>query len=294
MRLGIVCNQTKRDCRQTALAVSEWLSQRGVAVKLPLLPVDGQTECPEPEAGFFSDTDGILVLGGDGTLLRAARRLAGLNVPLLGVNLGRMGFLTELERSDLYEGLEKFLRGEYAIEERMMLESVLWRGGEAVERSLALNDVVVHRGPFARIIALEAHIDGHYFTTYEGDGVIISTPTGSTAYSLSAGGPLVAPDVPVILITPICPHSFYSRPLVISNGKRIKIVLHPRFDEVMLTIDGQYGVRLEAGDKIEVCRSSQVTRLVKLKGRHFFEVLREKFTRNNDCSMESGSDHEDP
>lgn len=292
MRLGIVCNQTKRDCRQSAVAISEWLSQREVAVKLPPLPEEGQSECPEPEASFYRDTDGILVLGGDGTLLRAARRLAGLNVPLLGVNLGRMGFLTELERNDLYAGLERFLRGDYAIEERMMLESMLWRSGEAIERSLALNDVVVHRGPFARIIALEAYIDGHYFTTYEGDGVIISTPTGSTAYSLSAGGPIVAPDVPVILITPICPHSFYSRPLVISTGKRIKIVLHPRFDEVMLTIDGQYGVRLQAGDEIEVCRSSQATRLVKLKGRHFFEVLREKFTRNHGRGLDNGNDYE--
>lgn len=285
MKLGIVCNQLKPDCRELAEEIRRWLVERGVEVYLPALPGQGTTEARNLQSDdFYAAIDGVVVLGGDGTLLLSARKTAGLGVPLLGVNLGRMGFLTELERVDLYQGLDKFLRGEYSIEERIMLEAELWRNNQVFDSARSLNDVVIHRGPLARVVTLDSYIDDHYFTTYDGDGVIISTPTGSTAYSLSAGGPIVAPDVPVMLVTPICPHSFFSRPLVISSEQRIKIVPHPRFDEVTLTIDGQYGLKLQAGDEIRVFRSRMTTKLIKLAGRHFFDVLREKLTINDGAS----------
>lgn len=288
LRIGIVSNQLKDNCRNLAEEIEEWFKQRGAEVLSNTMTPSTLPDIKLQESGieYNHELDGVVVLGGDGTLLRTARRLASKGIPLLGVNLGRLGFLTELEKRELYQGLEAFLSGGYRIEERMMMETRVWRGSEVIDASRALNDVVIHRGTLARIISVEAYIDGHYFTTYEGDGVIVSTPTGSTAYSLSAGGPIVSPTAPVMLVTPICPHSFYSRPLVISNEQRIRIITQPGFDEVMLTIDGQHGIHLKAGDEIDISRSSVSTRLIKLSGRHFFDVLREKLTQNDPLGLE--------
>ncbi|NPV90379.1 MAG: NAD(+)/NADH kinase [Firmicutes bacterium] len=283
MKIGIVGNQLKNECGELSEELQEWFGRRGVeAVSTLIRPAREMDQNPE-EAGLehCPELDGVIVLGGDGTLLRTARWVAAKGVPILGVNLGRLGFLTELEKMNMYEGLEAFLRGEYRIEERMMMETRLTRDQQVISATRSLNDVVIHRGPLARIIAVEAYIDGQYFTAYEGDGVIVSTPTGSTAYSLSAGGPIVSPTAPVMLVTPICPHTFYSRPLVISAEQRIKIILQPGFDTVMLTIDGQQGIHLEAKDEIDIFQSQVNTRLIKISGRHFFDVLREKLTQND-------------
>jgi NAD+ kinase len=178
----------------------------------------------------------------------------------------------------MYPCFERLVRGEYLIEERMMLEAQVIREGQVLNVSRALNDVVVNKGPLSRIITLDAYINGQFFSTFRGDGLIIATPTGSTAYSLSAGGPIVSPEVEMILLTPICPHTFYTRPLIISPAQHITVVLKPRFDEVAITLDGQHGFRLKAGDEVVVSRSSYRTRLVKVRGRHFFELIRDKLT----------------
>ena len=230
------------------------------------------------DRNFYTGLDGIIVLGGDGTLLSVARRVDDLEIPILGINLGQLGFLSEVERQDMYPCFDKLVKGEYRIEERMMLEAQVIREGQVLHISRALNDVVVNKGPLARIITLDAYIDGQYFSTFRGDGLIIATPTGSTAYSLSAGGPIVSPEVEMILLTPICAHTLYSRPLIISPSQQITIVLKPRFDEVAVTVDGQQGFRLKAGDEVVVSRSACRTRLVKVRGRHFFEVIRDKLT----------------
>lgn len=278
-RIGIIPNQQKADGLKLAYELKQWFDIRGVEVRLPAIPKKDNVEegAIWQEQDFYEGLDCIIILGGDGTLLRVARAVDTLNIPILGVNLGHLGFLTELELPDMYSYLEKLLSGEYHIEERMMLESKVIRQGRVLDTSRALNDVVVAKGPLSRIIHLDVYIDDQYFSTLRGDGLIISTPTGSTAYSLSAGGPIVTPLMEMILLTPICSHTFYSRPLVISSDQCIKIVLKSR-DEVALTVDGQYGLRLQVDDRIVVYHSSCKTRLIKVRGRHFFEVIRDKLT----------------
>jgi len=228
----------------------------------------------------WEEVDVALTLGGDGTLLAAATRLAPLGVPLLGVNLGRVGFLTELEVRDLAQGVEAALEGRLFAEERMMVEGEVWRGGERAGAFLALNDLVVTKGPFARLVRLQASVGGSPLGRYSADGLILATPTGSTAYALSAGGPVLSPDVDAILITPICPHSLDARSVVVPPETTVSLELSPMGDrtEVFLTVDGQKGMTLEVGDRIEVRRSDTRTRLLRHPDYDFLQVLRRKLS----------------
>ena len=279
LKIGFIANLQKQKGQSLARKLKAWLDERGVESRLPAdLHPDGsgrELVCWDRE--FYEGLDCGIVLGGDGTLLRAVRVTAGLGVPLLGVNLGRLGFLTELECRDVYRGLEKLLRGEYSIEERTMLESRVRRQGALVDFAVALNDVVIHKGPFFRVIVLDVYIDDEYFSSYQGDGLIISTPTGSTAYSLSAGGPIVAPGVPATVLTPICPHSLFSRPLVISCRQQVTAVLRSTQAEAMVAVDGQHRFQLKSGDRVTVGCSPYTARLIRLGEKQFFNVLREKF-----------------
>ena len=218
-----------------------------------------------------------MVLGGDGTLLNSARLAAPSAVPVFGVNMGRLGFLTEVDMPQLYKALELLLAGEYFIEERMMLEASVIRDGKAFQPLTGLNDAVITKGAFARLIMLDTMVDGRHFNTYHADGVIIATPTGSTAYSLSAGGPLVVPDLDLLLFTPICPHALWARPLVISPHSKVQVTLRSSQGEVMLTVDGQLGMHLQHGDTVRVKRSRNRARFIKLNNQTFFDILREKF-----------------
>lgn len=283
LKIGLITNLQKKEGQELARKIKTWLEARGVESRLPVdLHPDGSGReliCWERE--FYEGLDYAVVLGGDGTLLRAARATAGLGIPLLGVNLGRLGFLTELERADIYWGLERLLRGEYSVEERIMLESRVVRQGMLVDFAVALNDIVAHKGPFFRIIMLDVYIDDKYFSSYQGDGLIISTPTGSTAYSLSAGGPIVAPSVPAIVLTPVCPHSLFSRPLVISCRQQVTVVLHSTDGEAIVAVDGQHRFQLKPEDRVVVSCSPYTTKLIRLGERHFFSILREKFVTGN-------------
>jgi len=219
----------------------------------------------------------VVVLGGDGTLISVARLFSGRQVPILGVNLGSLGFLTEITVEELYPVLERCLEGNLRLSERMMLEVVVTRGDTELTHCHVLNDVVINKGALARIIELETTVDRYNLTTFKADGLIISTPTGSTGYSMSAGGPIVHPVMCCIVITPICPHTLTNRPIVIPDQAVVRIVVKSSFDEmVYLTLDGQVGVELQEGDTVEVRRALKTTALVTSRDKDYFSILRTK------------------
>lgn len=277
-KIGLVINTKKPQALEVAGQLLHWFEERHIQI---IIPASKATLLGRPELGtqdnqLADQVDCLLILGGDGTLLNTARSVAENGVPLLGVNLGQLGFLTEIELSNLYTSLEQLLAGEYHIEERMMLEAEVVRDGLVIDRFQALNDIVLTKGAFSRMINLETYVGNQYVATYPADGLIISSPTGSTAYSLSAGGPIVSPEVEVMIVTPICPHTLYARPVVISPQEKVRVTLRSQHAEVMLTVDGQHGFKVEANDEIVVHKSSLTTKLVRLKGRSFYEILREK------------------
>ncbi len=277
-KIGFIVNLRKETAPGIAHQVINWLIENNIEVFLTTETAD---KLSLPKHGvkaddLFSQSDCILVLGGDGTLLNSARNVAGKNIPLLGINLGQLGFLTELEVDKLIYGLEELVAGHYSIEERMMLEAYVYRNGKIAGNFHALNDIVITKGAFARMIEMKTYVDSEFLTTYPADGLIISSPTGSTAYSLSAGGPIVSPNIDVIIITPICPHTLYARPVIISHNQNVRVVLVSDSGEVMLTVDGQDGFLLQAKDEIIVKKSSLTTKLIKLRNRSFYDILREK------------------
>jgi NAD+ kinase len=219
----------------------------------------------------------VVVLGGDGTLISVARLMCGKDVPILGVNLGSLGFLTETTVEELYSRLEKCLEGNPRVSDRMMLEVTVHREGTEIETHYALNDVVINKGALARIVDLETKVNRHFLTTFKADGLIVSTPTGSTGYSMSAGGPIVHPQMSCIVITPICPHTLTNRPIVVPDESVVSITVKSSFDEnVYLTIDGQVGLELKEGDSLEVRRALKTIALVMSRHRDYFELLRTK------------------
>jgi len=220
-------------------------------------------------------SDLVIVLGGDGTLLSAARASIGRDLPLFAVNLGGLGFLTAISVDELYPQLECALRGELKSEERLMLHCELWRNGAVVASYEGLNDMVLSKTDIARIIDLEVNLDGNFVCVYKADGLIVATPTGSTAYSLSAGGPIVLPTVHAFSMTPICPHTLSNRPAIVPDSSVVEILVRGE-GSTYLTIDGQIGELLKAGDRV-FCRKSQfTTRLIRPANLQFFDVLREK------------------
>ncbi len=223
-----------------------------------------------------SIADAVFVLGGDGTMLSVSRLVAERGVPILGVNLGTMGFITEINKEDLYDAAERMLAGTCAVEERLMLKAAVYREGEKAAEYTVLNDVVINKGALARIIDLETNINGTYVTTVKADGLIISTPTGSTAYSVSAGGPILYPTLKSIVLTPICSHTLTNRPIVLPEDFRIEVVLKTLSEDVYLTLDGQVGFSLRVDDVIAISKSEFKTRLLIPFERDYFKVLRTK------------------
>ncbi|MBA4417258.1 MAG: NAD(+) kinase [Syntrophus sp. (in: bacteria)] len=219
----------------------------------------------------------IIVLGGDGTLLSVSRNLKGKDdVPILGVNLGGLGFLTEISVEELTFMTEEVLKGQYEISKRMMLDVAVVRAGHEVFEFTILNDAVITKDALARIIDIETYVNGEYLTTYKADGLILSTPTGSTGYSLSAGGPILYPTLKNIVVTPISPHMLTNRPIILSREGEIRAVLKSRDERVVLTLDGQIGFPLEYADEVFVRESSHVVSLIKSSSKCYFEILRTK------------------
>jgi NAD+ kinase len=276
-KIGIFAKILDPRCQGVAGELVRWLRERGL---IPLveenlargLGLDDGLEGPliAPKA------DMIVVLGGDGTLISVARLVGAREVPIMGVNLGSLGFLTEITLEGLYPALESYLNCDYNLSERMMLKVTLQRDGEAVYSHEALNDVVINKGAPAKIITLDAFVNGSFLATFKADGLILASPTGSTGYSLSANGPIIDPSIDCIVITPICPHTLTNRPLVVAPERMITVTLDSKMENVMLTIDGQVGIKLEYRDVITVQRSEYRTRLVMSSDTDYFEVLRNK------------------
>lgn len=265
-------------CQGVATELVAWLKERGcVPLVEPHLAHHLGADNRLSEADIRDRAELVVVLGGDGTLISVARLFSGREVPIVGVNLGSLGFLTEITVDELYPVLEQCLQAAHGITHRMMLEVVVTRGETELARCEVLNDAVINKGAIARIIDLEATVNNRLLTTFKADGLIISTPTGSTGYSLSAGGPILQPMMNCIVITPICPHTLTNRPIVISDESEIRIVVKSSFDEkVYLTLDGQLGVELQEGDTITARRAQKTTALVASPDKDYFAVLRAK------------------
>lgn len=234
----------------------------------------------QPDPAQVVGVDLVLVLGGDGTFLTAARLASGAPegpIPLLGVDLGRLGFLSEVAFNELPAALERFASGEFRLEDRAMMHAVAYREGEVLGEGYALNDCVVTKGAFSRLVELATYVDGAYMTTYDADGLIVATPTGSTAYALSAGGPLLTPNLPVFVLAPICPHALSARPIVLSDQVSIRVVIESPADlELVLTADGQPGIPVRMGDHVTFTKASRYARLVKFDRIDFFTRLQSK------------------
>ena len=277
--VGIYAKKNHPEAPKLAQDVCDRLQQRGIAFVLE--PWLGQIlECATvvPKEAIPQQVDLIIVLGGDGTLISVARQVNGLQVPILGVNLGSLGFLTEITQHELPSMLEAVLAGDYSVTDRMMLDVEVLRRGKLVEKHTLLNDVVINKGSLARIIDMETWVDGDYLTTFKADGLIISSPTGSTGYNLAAGGPIIYPGINSLVITPICPHMLTNRPLIVPSTSTVAIDISFADDVVYFTGDGQIGANLEPGDRVEVCQSAARTHLIKSPSRDYYEILRTKLS----------------
>jgi NAD+ kinase len=262
--VGVCLKPNQPQIAELVRALEAWLVERGFEVVLAKQTVNAAGVPVTLGSEVVEKVDLMIVLGGDGTLLAVARAIGSRSVPILGVNLGTLGFLAEIAQEELFETLEEILAGRFVAEHRMRLDVAVERAGEVVGGYLALNDAVLARTALSRMVDLEARADGAEVTTYYGDGLIVATPTGSSAYSLSAGGPLVLPSVEAIVLAPICPHTLTQRPLVLPHTCN------------ELTVDGQVGCELREGDRVTVRRSEHTARLLAPPGRNLFEVMRAK------------------
>ena len=276
-RVGIVVKPNKPETISLAKELIGWLGQRNIRVYLDasVAPtINHSLSCPREEMSQWVDL--LIVLGGDGTLLSAVRYLQGERVPILGVNLGGLGFLTEITLEELYPVLERTLEGKIETEKRMKLSATVIRHGKKEGEYTVLNDVVISKTVLARIIHLRNSVNGVYVTTYRGDGVIISTPTGSTAYSLAAGGPIVHPSMDSVLITPICPHTLTNRPLLIPERATVEFTLETEESDVRLTLDGQVSYALLPFDRVVITKAKSHVFFIKSPFKDYFEILRTK------------------
>ena len=276
--VAIVSKPKKEDIAAVVPPLIEWLKAHNLKFcydhETAECLAPGGPELPREELPGKADL--ILMLGGDGTLLATARALGDHDVPILPVNLGGMGFLTSVTLEELYNILELVLAGKHRVSERILLWAEVLREGKATHSYLALNDAVLNKAALARITDFDLYLDEGYACSYKGDGLIISTPTGSTAYSLAAGGPIVFPVVHAFLITPICPHALTNRPLVVPDTMKIRVDFHSSEESIYLTLDGQVGVELQHGDQIAVSKAEKTVRLVRPSRKTYFEILRNK------------------
>jgi len=275
---GIISKPIKDTVCSVVPPLIEWLRARKVEVFTDLETqscIDSRGPSLERET-LGEKVDLLIVLGGDGTLLSAARALRGHKVPILAVNLGGLGFLTSVTLDELYPVLEKILAGEHDTSERMMLKAEVFRSGRSPERQWALNDAVATKSALARMLAFDVYVDKDQVGRYRADGLIVATPTGSTAYSLAAGGPILDPDIDAFVITPICPHMLTNRPLVVPDTARVEIDFSPAEDPAFVTFDGQIGCEVGPGDRVAIVKSSSKVRLVRPPQKTYFEILRNK------------------
>ncbi|MGA8768506.1 MAG: NAD(+)/NADH kinase [Candidatus Acidiferrales bacterium] len=279
IRAAGIISKPNRDLLSSVVPpLVQWLHEHKVEVF-----VDREThECVDCGAQALardtlaSQVDLLIVLGGDGTLLSAARAPGSHKVPILAVNLGGLGFLTSVTLDELYPLLEQVLAGKHRTSDRMMLDAQILRGGQPAERQCALNDAVVNKAALSRMLDFDVHVDGNHVGRYRADGLVVATPTGSTAYSLAAGGPIIDPDLDAFVITPICPHMLTNRPLVVPDTARIDLDFTAADEPVYLTLDGQIGFQLKPTDRVTITKSKSRVALVRPPSKTYFEVLRSK------------------
>lgn len=274
--VGLIINIFKKPIIEIGLQVIQLLNARQVRTIAIGEEAEALGLAPTEKDDFCQMAQVVLVIGGDGTMLRAARTVYGREIAILGINQGYLGFLTEIEVEQLAESLEQLLQGAYTVERRMMLTAQVYRNGVCIADVSALNDLVVTKGALSRIIKMELYLEDKLVEKYHGDGLIFSTPTGSTGYSLSANGPIVYPNMDLCIVTPICPHSLIARPLIFSPEHTLTLRLDANNAPAMLTVDGQNGLELKQGDWIQISKAEHDTYLLVLEKRNFFAVLREK------------------
>ena len=282
-RIGVVVKPHQPDALQTLCRLTEWLSQRDIKLvggpEIERERIEHETGCAIEsieEDALAKAVDLMLVLGGDGTMIATARMIGDIEVPVMGVNYGGLGYLAEFPLEELFSALEAILAGDYKVQERVMLAAELRRGEEVITKKRVLNDVVVNKSALARIIDIEVYLNDQFLNRFRADGLIVSTPTGSTAYNLSAGGPIIFPSMNAIVITPICPFTLSNRPIVVPDDSTIEVRLMTKNEEVALTLDGQVGFPLQAGDRALIRKSNATFNLVQPANRNYFDVLRNK------------------
>jgi NAD+ kinase len=277
-RIGVFVGPQKPEALAVVRDLLRWCERRGIEVRTMGANLQ-EMDCAllaEENGELAEDVDLLVVLGGDGTILGAARLVGARRIPVLGVNFGWLGYLTEFTLDELFPALDSLRKGDFFVDRRMMLDVILERDGRAIALHRALNDAVVNKGAPVRMIELDCYIDGMFVSTFRADGMIVATPTGSTAYSLSAGGPIVHPSMSAILLTPICPHMLSNRPVVVPGESLIEVVFKRAGEDLMLTVDGQVAISLLPDDRVSIVQSESTFDLVRPTNRNYFEVLKTK------------------
>ncbi len=276
-RIGLYVKKDDRALKK-ADEFEQWLSARGVDVirKETLPPEYRKNNQPAAKNGAPPDMDCVFVLGGDGTFLSASRWLGDLPIPLIGVKFGEIGFLAETVEEELYPATEKILNNEFVIEQRCRLHVNVFRNGDEIASEGVLNDVVINKGALARLANIETYINDHYLTTYKSDGLIVATPTGSTAYSLAAGGPVIHPAVQGTIITPICPFTLTNRCMIVPSTDTIRLRLGEKASDIVVTFDGQVGLAIDDQDEIHIAKSPHPVNIISFPGKSYFDILKAK------------------
>jgi NAD+ kinase len=282
-RVGVLVKPNQPEALKTICRLVEWCAGRDIKVaggpRFQRERVEAETGCGVEALSheeLVRGVDLIVVLGGDGTMIGAARMVGDSERPVLGVNFGTLGYLADFTVEDMIPALEAVLAGDYTLDRRLMLAATVFRGGEQLLHDRVLNDVVISKSALARIVEIETLVDGKFVNRFRADGLIISTPTGSTAYNLSAGGPVIYPSMNAVVITPICPHTLSNRPLVVPDDAEFELVLKTPREEVALTLDGQVGMPLECEDRVRVRKSRTGFNLIQSPTLNYFDVLRNK------------------
>lgn len=282
-RIGIVLKPHQPDALRTICDIVSWSAERGLSIvgtaELERERIEHETGCAVrtlPEEQLAGAVDLIMVLGGDGTMIATARMIGDAEVPVMGVNYGGLGYLAEFRIEEIFSALESIREGNYRLDKRVMLAVELLRGSEQVTRNRVLNDVVINKSALARIIEIETYLNNQFVNSFRADGLIVSTPTGSTAYNLSAGGPVIFPSMNAIVVTPICPFTLSNRPIVVPDSAAIELRLKTDNEDVALTLDGQVGFPLQVEDRVLIKKSATTFNLIQPMNRNYFEVLRTK------------------
>jgi len=276
--IGIISRPRRSDLEGVVPPLLRWLEARGIRALYDTETADALHNLPKgrDRVEVAEESQLLLVLGGDGTLLAAARVAAPLGIPILPINMGSLGFLTSFTLEEMYPALEDVLKGRFSCSDRVMLDVELHRDAEIIERQAVVNEAVIHKGELARMIDLQLRIDADFVCRYRADGLIVATPTGSTAYSLSANGPIVHPGVECWIITPICPHTLTDRPVVVRDSSLVEVHLSGDTQSVYLTLDGQTGIPMQAADVVRIRRSAQRLKLIQPAQKSYVEILRSK------------------